>query len=1060
MATIAPVIVSLALWLITQSVFALVFAALGPAVAIASLADARLQSRRRSRRERLRFDGEVAATRRDLEAAHDRERASLAVTAPAAARLVDGSWSESEQWLGALGDVVAVSIGRGERASGVVLDGMPSPSRANGDYNDALRALVAEAGTVSDAPVVVDARLGIGIVGAPEVRAAAARSVLVQILATLPPAAHGVTLSAPPRDPPPRDPTPRDTGAAASVEDALSAGCAAPAHDWSWLEGLPHTLAHDDRGERGRVIVTVSDSATQIVVATAPDRDALPRAARIVVRVTGLRGDIEQHPDPALLGPVGVALTSREQAAAVVRRFADHAAREGLVGGGAIADEVAFDDCATSPSGERRGGLDCAVAVAATGVVTIDLVEHGPHAVVGGTTGSGKSELLTAWVLAMARAHSPREASVLLVDFKGGSAFASLASLPHCVGVLTDLDETSAHRALESLAAELRRRERLLAAAGAKSIDAQDSGLGQRSPLDRDSHLAPNSDLGQGADLARGARLPRLVIVVDEFAAMVSGFPELHGLFGDIAARGRSLGVHLILCTQRPAGVIRDAVLANSAIRISLRVNNRADSTAVIGTDAAAALPLTPRGRALVCTDGGEPVLAQFPLVTAADVAAVTRAWAHDGFRPHRPWLDPLPPTIERRQLGSVGADATAATPANTAANTAAGGIAFGVLDDPANQSQPVAYYRPAEHGNLLVLGGAGSGKSTLLDSLAAGVSTGTGTGTGTAAGTGTGTGTATGTGTRAGIGTDPGAHARLQRLPQHVEGAWDALVALVADIRSADAPLERIVMLDDLDVVVSRYGDDYESAVLDLLTQCLREGPARGIHFVVAAQRLTAALHTVAALCGSRLLLRLPSRQEHVLAGGDGQDFGERLPPGAGRWLGLRVQVARPDAGEHDPDPRDHTTRPAAEHDRAPRDHATHRHAPQPTLDLTRPLAVVSTRHHTFVERLRSAFPELTPASITVLGDDRVRPAPDIAVSVGTRPAVVVGDLEAWQAQWGSLAALRSTHTVIVDGCSAGEFRSVTRSRLLPPPIAADGDAFWVLAGDGHVSRVRLPGH
>ena len=107
--------------------------------------------------------------------------------------------------------------------------------------------------------------------------------------------------------------------------------------------------------------------------------------------------------------------------------------------------------------------------------------------------------------------------------------------------------------------------------------------------------------------------------MVDEFAAMVQDFPELHELFADIAARGRSLGVHLILCTQRPAGVVRDAVLANCTLRISLRVNNRADSTAVIGSDAAAALPRLPLGRAIVCLPGEEPQPVQVAITCDSD---------------------------------------------------------------------------------------------------------------------------------------------------------------------------------------------------------------------------------------------------------------------------------------------------------------------------------------------------------------------------------------------------------------------------------------------------------
>ena len=157
----------------------------------------------------------------------------------------------------------------------------------------------------------------------------------------------------------------------------------------------------------------------------------------------------------------------------------------------------------------------------------------GPHAVVAGTTGAGKSELLVSWVLAMAARHPPSAVTFLLVDFKGGAAFAPLARLPHVSAPSAIWTRVAAARAIESLRAELRRRERVLAECGARSID----------------------ELVAPASSAQAA----LVIVVDEFAAVVSDQPELHELFADLAARGRSLGLHLILCTQRPSGVVRDA---------------------------------------------------------------------------------------------------------------------------------------------------------------------------------------------------------------------------------------------------------------------------------------------------------------------------------------------------------------------------------------------------------------------------------------------------------------------------------------------------------------------
>ena len=1000
MATVAPVVVSLAIWFITTSPFALVFAALGPAVAVASLADARIQSRRRRRREGSRFRAELAAAQLEVVAAHDRERAELVAASPSARRLVLATWSESERWLGGLDEPVGVCIGAGRRASTVVLDGTPTTTRTRDGTHEQLRALVEEVGRLDDAPLLVDARLGIGIVGAPVVATSAARALLLQLLALLSPAHHTVVVQT---DEP---------------------------EQWAWLEVVPHTTTLLVGGSSRTVIRLRSDVALplsetgaregddEVLLAVAVRPRLLPPAARIVVECDGIRSRIVQHPDRSLHGPLRLERVSREEAVAVARGMVAHAVRAGF-GDAAVPDIVDFSD--VGPRGHEReqsasDSLAAVVAVTAHGPLHLDLVAQGPHAIVGGTTGSGKSELLTAWILAIAHDHSPDDATVLLVDFKGGSAFASLEGLPHCVGMITDLDEAGAQRALQSLAAELRRRERLLARAGAKSIDV----------------------------LPAGVLFPRLVIVVDEFAAMVSGFPDLHALFADIAARGRSLGVHLVLCTQRPAGVIRDSVLANSALRLSLRVNNRADSTAVIGSDVAANLPLNPRGRAFVAADGARPQLAQFPLVTQADIERVAARW--DGGRaaaPHRPWLDPLPPVVALDTVRAGEHD----------------GIPFGLLDDPANQSQPVAVYRPAEHGNLLVVGAASAGKSTLLATLAA--------------------------------------SAAVQKIPAGIEAAWDALVALGEELRSPDrdepenrepenrapeaaeparasarvtprAARPRLVLLDDLDAVLARFPEEYESAALELVTRCLREGPARGVHWVVTAQRLTPALHPVVGLCGSRLLLRLPNRQEHVLAGGDGGDFEQRLPPGAGRWHGLRVQIA--DA------PVSSAPAGAPQTPRTPR-----------ILDGSLPLAIVTSRPTDFAARLARAFPSfalpgaivdvagaaltaaLTPA-VDPAGDLAVDPAVDpaggtpageLAVSRGATAHAIIGDVDAWQAQWGALAAARSGHLVIVDGCTASEFRALTRIRALPPLLdGSRGDTFWLLDRSATVSRAILPHH
>ena len=160
----------------------------------------------------------------------------------------------------------------------------------------------------------------------------------------------------------------------------------------------------------------------------------------------------------------------------------------------------------------------------------IDLRKDGPHALIAGTTGSGKSELLQTIVASLAIANRPDEMTFVLVDYKGGSAFADCVQLPHTVGMVTDLDPHQVERALASLSAELTRREHTLAAAGAKDIE--------------DYQLLVDK---------RGARpLPRLVIVIDEFASMVRDLPDFVAGLVNIAQRGRSLGIHLILATRGP----------------------------------------------------------------------------------------------------------------------------------------------------------------------------------------------------------------------------------------------------------------------------------------------------------------------------------------------------------------------------------------------------------------------------------------------------------------------------------------------------------------------------
>ncbi|WP_268904337.1 FtsK/SpoIIIE domain-containing protein, partial [Cellulomonas algicola] len=206
--------------------------------------------------------------------------------------------------------------------------------------------------------------------------------------------------------------------------------------------------------------------------------------------------------------------------------------------------------------------------------VTVDLVTDGPHALVAGTTGAGKSELLTTLVLALALTHGPERLAVLLVDFKGGTGLGAVAGLPHVLDHVTDLDAARTQRVLAGLRAESRRRERVLAARGAHDV----------------------ADL----DPRDAATPPRLLVVVDELRALADDVPDAVATLARLAAQGRALGIHLVLATQRPAGVVTADLRANVELRVALRVADDADSRDVVDDPGAARLdPRTP-GRAVL----------------------------------------------------------------------------------------------------------------------------------------------------------------------------------------------------------------------------------------------------------------------------------------------------------------------------------------------------------------------------------------------------------------------------------------------------------------------------
>ena len=379
---------------------------------------------------------------------------------------------------------------------------------------------------------------------------------------------------------------------------------------------------------------------------------------------------------------------------------------------------------AASATRRRAGRLRAAIGQGALGTMHLDLRSQGPHALVGGTTGSGKSEFLQAWVLGMAAEYSPDRVTFLFVDYKGGSAFADCVKLPHTVGLVTDLTPHLVRRALTSLRAELHHREELLHRKGAKDL------------LELEKRGDPDAP-------------PALVLIIDEFAALVGEVPEFVDGVVDIAQRGRSLGIHLVMATQRPAGVIRDNLRANTNLRIALRMADEADSLDVVGEKDAAHFDPSIPGRAIAKTGPGRLErfqsgyaggwlragvapsrvdVADMPFGVAAAWAAPsdeqapeekqdlgptdqqrmveTMIQAARGARipaPRRPWLDELPEAVDLRAIRARTDER----------------LPIGVADLPERQVQEVVAFQPDVDGHLAVFGTGGAGKSVALRTIA-----------------------------------------------------------------------------------------------------------------------------------------------------------------------------------------------------------------------------------------------------------------------------------------------------------------------------------------------------
>ncbi|MGP3973616.1 FtsK/SpoIIIE domain-containing protein [Streptomyces sp. 8N114] len=559
------------------------------------------------------------------------------------------------------------------------------------------------------------------------------------------------------------------------------------------------------------------------------------------------------------------------------------------------------------------GGRSTAAVVGASfdGAFTIDLVRDGPHGLVAGMTGSGKSELLQTLVASLAVVNRPDAMNFVLVDYKGGAAFTGCEQLPHTVGMVTDLDSHLVKRALVSLDAEVRRRERILEPVGAKDIEAYDRATR------RDPSLAP---------------LPRLLIVVDEFASMARELPDFVTGLVNIAQRGRSLGIHLILATQRPSGVVSPEIRANTNLRIALRVTDNSESQDVIDAPDSAYISKSTPGRALVRLGASSLLPFQSGRVggrrpqTAAEQTsepwAVPVAWPDLGLpaptrpkpsgrpdddpltdlallveavgesaatlkceEPYRPWLEPLSDLVTVAEVPRPAADRRSDVPP----------AVFGVTDVPARQAREALTLDLVDGDHLLLIGGPRSGRSTTLRTIAASLAD---------------------IASPADVhlyGVDCGSNALvpLSVLPHCgavvTRDQPDRLTRLLARLQteiarrqqilaragasnvaeqraSAVSPEERlpwlVLLLDGWESYTAAFESYDYGKLVDAMTQLFREGPSVGLRVVMTAGR-SGLSGVVSSSFGDRLILRLADPNDYTTAGLTPREVPSHLPPG-----------------------------------------------------------------------------------------------------------------------------------------------------------------------------------
>lgn len=375
-------------------------------------------------------------------------------------------------------------------------------------------------------------------------------------------------------------------------------------------------------------------------------------------------------------------------------------------------------------------------------LVNLNLHEkaHGPHGLVAGTTGSGKSEIIQSYIISLAVNFHPYEVAFLLIDYKGGGMANLFKNMPHLLGTITNLDRAQSMRALASIKAELKKRQRLF---GEHDVN----------------HINQYQKLFKQGEASEP--MPHLFLISDEFAELKSEQPDFMKELVSTARIGRSLGIHLILATQKPSGVVDDQIWSNSKFKLALKVQNKSDSNEILKTPDAAEITLPGRsylqvgnneiyelfqsawsGADYVPDKGDQGLidttvyaindLGQYDILTE-DLSGLGKKeevkktiteldavidYIHDYTEEQeieplaRPWLPPLPERVFAQDLNRLSFEETWLEPKKPLLAT------IGLLDQPELQAQTTLTIDLTKEGHIAIFSSPGYGKSTFLQTV------------------------------------------------------------------------------------------------------------------------------------------------------------------------------------------------------------------------------------------------------------------------------------------------------------------------------------------------------